>query len=910
MPRSSDSDIALRKRIEARKRSQRIDEGRSTISSLKDESLVPVEEEATSPVILPNEEVQDIVEEIPAGANAVSESPTGVVTEEEIEVPYVKYTKIPRLTRSPRQRAPVSIIPLVDTLSRGNFDYESTNPELIEAFVPTHDYVGGGRKGFFENAIKPVVVESTNRVLGVNHDKTPRSITPEEASKALRVRKEPSPAAFGFKPNRIKKEEGTRKVKVKKIDGVVQESSIPAELKEEEPPPPEEKGTKSKPVIEEVDIKGDRPAEQEKLNKIHEQNVEEKNTRRRNQFRTTAKYGLGGAGLALLAYLAYRQYKKHKKNKRSVKKAEDSSGAWIKAPASAVRDFAPSYFYSIGPGRLFKGISEADTPEKQLKLNSEMPQLWKDTVDWTFKHIQKSDRPNAVAGAAQTFDRFSAAPGGELAKPLRKNMPVNAVIYDPSNPAKTGKGDSVYDPRKSVFRGIAAALASPYGVPYYDTTLSGSPFFLGSPAYDDNGSASPFLIADSANMYGDDPMAKFWPNIANIGYRMPALVGEYASRWTDEDPNKIYDLDDRKALVKGTLASLPSRYPSVRNLASAVVNGGFGKWDDLQKVPQHYKTDGNKILMEGSRGYEKSPMEEVYRGGLWDYDANAFNPMGTNYVLEAASAVNTPRVPVGALAGAKAMRAQDATGSFYDDIEEAFGTVNENVDPADREAYKDYLEAELALNHWKKVELDWKTRLQGLESGAPPKFKDDTVEGLQARIAWAQEHIDEAQSKISHYRNDESSPLYPFWQRRNDKLRAAGFDPDGDDPYNMSTASLPGMDYFKSPDGQPMYDRLITDDDVTRALMDDEYTEEAKKRTAQEMFELFDELGPYIFQKDTVSGPQMIFANPGGLLSDALSAYQDNIGDYSGRLDQVKEILDKATAGASDNLGSAIFDEK
>ena len=45
-----------------------------------------------------------------------------------------------------------------------------------------------------------------------------------------------------------------------------------------------------------------------------------------------------------------------------------------------------------------------------------------------------------------------------------------------------------------------------------------------------------------------------------------------------------------------------------------------------------------------------------------------------------------------------------------------------------------------------------------------------------------------------------------------------------------------------------------------------------------------------MFQPDTVVGHQALYANPGGLISDALSAAQDNMKDYAGKWDDVFKI--------------------
>ena len=298
------------------------------------------------------------------------------------------------------------------------------------------------------------------------------------------------------------------------------------------------------------------------------------------------------AGVAALGTALY-LWKRNKRKKNT--DTEKAAGV-----ASAVA-------YSLPPGELANALLTATTPEKVKQLNKDFPELGEETVKFL---TGLADREKIDDGASIVFDRFSTPPGV-----LAKQLDSWVGFGDSINEKLTSDKGVPFDFRDIILRQIAAGMLSPFGTPSAFTKQRTE-----QDVDDDALAESARMRAEADELFGDTGNPDtLYPGAEWLGYRIPAITGNYLSRVGKSEP-AITDAEGRRKVVENSLSDLFDRYPSARNMASALVNGGFGRFEDLPR---------------GKDAYYQSGGENVYRGPLWDYGANAFNEHGTNAVINA-----------------------------------------------------------------------------------------------------------------------------------------------------------------------------------------------------------------------------------------------------------------------------------
>ena len=120
--------------------------------------------------------------------------------------------------------------------------------------------------------------------------------------------------------------------------------------------------------------------------------------------------------------------------------------------------------------------------------------------------------------------------------------------------------------------------------------------------------AASMLPATESTSYAMDP------SIGNMAWSIPAITGKWAdnSRMTEDDRAWAAENGLDEAVIR-SIVEEAGKFPAVKNLVSASVNGGFGD-----------------TARPGTFGIQ---------GGLWDYGASAPTPLGTNMVYGATSAI-------------------------------------------------------------------------------------------------------------------------------------------------------------------------------------------------------------------------------------------------------------------------------
>jgi hypothetical protein len=798
-----------------------------------------------------------------------------------------KSKSVKRITGSGRRRSSVDISSFVKALSTGDFDHTAIDREMLESF-PVDKRLRGGAVEAFDKIVKPIVVEGTNKVLSSYSSKGTPYMSGDESRRVLSVKRDLSPAVFGFK--------ATKEVPVSSEEAVVDQPVYT----EEDPVDVAASVSAVQDLLDSHAPEASNPASDQALDALANtvrENARTEDTRRRSFARKAGRYGLGAAAVAALAYLAYRQYKKHKKRKNE-KRAEDDSGwfdGWLdnKVPAYLVADWMKKKYYSGGLGKAVDLFSMSKTPEDVEYLNRMYPRLAFNAGKFIKDEFSDEDEPHEDTGAilSQAYDRFSASPGGELAKPLDEADVINSRIYSSLVPNKASKSVQPFDPRQAALRSLAASMRSPYGIPVFGTEAWDSPYFI-SPYFRGGKQITPSFLERDATMFSDNPEEKFYPSIANIGYAMPAVIGEYARNWLPGvDPNTIMDLDDRAALVEGSIASLARTYPSVRNLASMLANGYAGRHGEYTG-PVEYKSDGNSVLLPGEKGYADSTMPVVHRGPLWDFSANALTPAGSNAWQQAVSSVYAPQVPESLYEPARRIRSQ-----FAPNFVDLDGYIDTHIsDEADKKLFREHSSEYTDLIYSKR---STKARLENAKeqlAAANSRGDGQASREFSSLIQTLSGELENINGRMIEL--EDSDPLLMDYKRA---VNAAKIDGHFDNT-PLRDVFTPAT-HHRRKDGGYVLNTPIADMVASGAkTVDDEWSKKIMPIAYQQGLKFFDDVGPHLFQPDTVVGPQALYANPGGLISDAVSAFKDNAADYAGKWDEVAQTFKDST---KDALGKA-----
>ena len=317
----------------------------------------------------------------------------------------------------------------------------------------------------------------------------------------------------------------------------------------------------------------------------------------------------GAAGLgagALLAYMIMRNRKKKRNKDRkggSEKKAEwgdFTAGArglltrGIAVASDALSD-KPNKFTLY---KLLNDIATADSKEDYKSVNERLAKVVGGGIDAAEDAIDsgKVDIPDSKYFM---WDR-------PVAYPSDKASPINfrAPHWDKAvNELLSGKSAERY-PRAAP---IAAMMA-------FMEPREASEMLPGSTGPGGEYIPGPYLTANA-------DFGKGYPSIGNMAYYAPAVLGQYAMDH-NLSSNEVSQLKD-VALDRMTIDAVKrelAKYPAVKNYLSAYVNGGFG---DVRN-PEQYGI--------------KEP--------LYDYDAMAPTPAGSNAVMRAAKALApVPKYP-------------------------------------------------------------------------------------------------------------------------------------------------------------------------------------------------------------------------------------------------------------------------
>lgn len=305
----------------------------------------------------------------------------------------------------------------------------------------------------------------------------------------------------------------------------------------------------------------------------------------------------GAAGLgagALLAYMIMRNRKKNKDKKGgSEKKAEwGDFTAGIKGSLVRGLDVARNAF-SDKPSllKLLNDIGTASSRDDYKSINERLAKVIGNGIDAAESAIAdgKVDIPDSKYFI---WDR-------PVAYPIDKASPINfrAPHWDKAvNELLSGKSAERY-PRAAPIAAMMAFMEPREA----SETLPGSA-----------GPGGEYIPGQHLTVNAD--FGKGYPSIGNMAYYAPAVLGQYAMDH-NLSSNEVSQLKD-VALDRMTIDAVKrelAKYPAVKNYLSAYVNGGFG---DV-----------------------RNPEEYGIKEPLYDYDAMAPTPAGSNAVMRAARAI-------------------------------------------------------------------------------------------------------------------------------------------------------------------------------------------------------------------------------------------------------------------------------
>lgn len=265
---------------------------------------------------------------------------------------------------------------------------------------------------------------------------------------------------------------------------------------------------------------------------------------------------LGTSAIAALTWMFLNN--RRKKRKKRLRKYAASLAA--SAARSGSKDV-----------KQFDDMVTAVTPEQYKKVNTGVrtsepdPESKPATAYRPVRFSAPFSTPNNIAGV-QPFGEFEKTPFGLAAR-------ASAVQSTPGLPRENGIAYSD-DARQAWLTRIAASM----------------------------------LPATESTSYTMDP------SIGNMAWSIPAITGKWAdnSQMTEADRSWAAENGLDEAVIR-SIVEEAGKFPAVKNLVSASVNGGFGD-----------------TARPGTFGIQS---------GLWDYGASAPTPLGTNMVYGATSAI-------------------------------------------------------------------------------------------------------------------------------------------------------------------------------------------------------------------------------------------------------------------------------
>jgi len=255
--------------------------------------------------------------------------------------------------------------------------------------------------------------------------------------------------------------------------------------------------------------------------------------------------------------------------------------------------------------------------------------------------------------------------GAQTPKDYAKVNRDAAAAAEKNNHSTKGKPATAYRPLR-----FNVPFMSPggEGAPMQEADYAGTPFFnaskasalektpVGRETYARDGVGyaprQSRFTSLAASMLPTDENTSFSmdPSIGNMAYSWAPMMGAWAgdSGMSDEDRQWAADNALDEAVLRAVVQQT-GKYPMFRNSISAYVNGGFG---------------------DSSR-----PADFGMSGGLWDFDANALTPLGTNYVDTAVSDIGktgglrpTDAGSTTAVDDAKAQKLRSEMLRFFDEV--------------------------------------------------------------------------------------------------------------------------------------------------------------------------------------------------------------------------------------------------
>ena len=404
--------------------------------------------------------------------------------------------------------------------------------------------------------------------------------------------------------------------------------------------------------------------------------------------------------------------------------------------------------------------------------------------------------------------------------------------------------------------------------------LPGAKRSLGIP-YDPRQGVLDYIAASMIPLDPDRATYSKEPNIGNTGFFIPALMQQYANeRGLDAyDKLSLYE-NGLDKVVLNAIKKFGADHPAVKNLLSAYVNGGFGR----SSQPQTY-------------GLSRP---------LWDYNAQATTPTGSNMLWKATQhlgragaygGTSVTKLPPLSIPGMRpvAKNVREALGNMYSNevLDRIFNnqgirniysglTEDQILDAANHTYQKNGVQTE-ALPLYARVKLNSDIPLEEKQNFLFNLHNDTMLETAISQLlsdkpdkfSWGTESIDPILKTIIEKKKDTYlDNLRPLVEEYNKKRKYGLENPE---PYLG-------------------------------------YSNEAQNKHYQELLRLFDELGPELFMPNTVLGGDMVFNPVGGLIPNGQKLYDtympymstnnlNNIDALTGNITRAKKDLGAIASG-------------
>ena len=548
-----------------------------------------------------------------------------------------------------------------------------------------------------------------------------------------------------------------------------------------------------------------------------------------------------GATAATLAWIGYELSRKRKLNKLRKLKANlvlnslkngrkdlrKAASVWDAALGSAARTLSPE-------ADLLDDMARAKTPNDYKKVNERIS----DRLDSRIKD--------------NTIPPYLTSPYG---------WPVS--FSKPTDDIKPVKPD---DKSILAFNGAMSSV------------LPGAKRPLGIP-YDPRQGILDYLAASMLPLNTKTSTYRTEPSIGNMAYVIPAATEQYAKArgLTEEDRNKLTE-NGLDQVVIDSIKHFGAEHPSVKNLLSAYINGGFGRSDQ----PQTY-------------GLSRP---------LWDYNAQAPTPVGSNMLWKATQHLGragayggTTVTPTLEDLGAdsnqtKAQDIRNRLSKLYDN--KTLDTVFNN--PEIRKIYSALTDDQIndIANSYYTVEDN---KHSTLPEGVRVKLLGDRLP-LEAK----QQLLYDIHNPYM-VRQAVRSIMYPKYDKKtwstlySDPLLADLVD----NHRNEYVSSLkPLVDEYNK---QRVY-RLEHPEPYLG------YPNETQNKHYQELLRLFDEVGPEFFMPQTILGGDMVFNPVGGLIPNGQKLYDTYMPYASTNLVNNIDALTGNWTRARKDLGAIASGEK